>query len=342
MAQNSKIEWTTAYHEDGSPQWTNKIMLVETALPLPMRRKKPQRIFVNSTSDLFHPDVPFDYIDKVFAVMALCPQHTFQVLTKRPERMREYLGEVVRPMTRLGAQGAPDIEQFTAEWMASRENSVHKQIGPMSDAGVGADPGGYSAPGFKAWNSRRLALLGRYWNRYGQWPLSNVWLGTSAEDQETADRRIPELLRCPAAVRFISYEPALGPVDFGAAGAFGEFIPPGPRSIGGRYTGEHVHWVVVGGEIGPGARPFDVQWARDVVAQCQAAGVACFVKQMGSVPVMDEAEWRGRQIAPLLRAGNRDKVVAGAVPLFYNDRKGGDINEFPEDLKVREFPEATR
>lgn len=145
-----------------------------------------------------------------------------------------------------------------------------------------------------------------------QWPLPNVWLGVSVEDQATADERIPLLLRTPAAVRFVSYEPALGPVNLlrYMSVPLAEIDNPGAM----------LDWVIVGGESGPGARPFDIQWARNTVAQCKAAGVACFVKQVGSVPMERGERWR---YEPKLK-----------------DRKGGDWEEWPEDLRVREFPEV--
>src|SRR5690606_1555759 len=124
------------------------------------------------------------------------------------------------------------------------------------------------------------------------WPLKNVWLGVSVEDQKTADERILPLLRCPAAVRFVSYEPALGAVDFERAGAI-EWDAVGGATGGGysdfvrtSHTFQRglIDWLIVGGESGPGARPFDLAWARSLVEQCKAAGVACFVKQLGARP----------------------------------------------------------
>jgi protein gp37 len=169
------------------------------------------------------------------------------------------------------------------------------------------------------------------------WPLPNVWLGVTAEDQERADERIPILLATPAAVRFVSYEPALGPIDFSCSvgsgcGALslgwtfsagqGDHHPSGDGRGGwwsdlGHMPGEppQVDWVIVGGESGSRARPFDVQWARDTITQGRAAGTPVFVKQLGAVPVTE-----GREL---------DLV---------HDRKGGDMSEWPEDLRVREFP----
>jgi protein gp37 len=138
------------------------------------------------------------------------------------------------------------------------------------------------------------------------WPFSevrhNVWAGTTVENQAAANARIPILLEVPAAVRFLSVEPLIGDLDLEHAACVAK-----------------VDWVIVGGESGPGARPCDVAWIRGVVEQCRAAGVPCFVKQLGSKPRVDEVSWRG-------------------VLLHTLDRKGGDPAEWPADLRVREFP----
>lgn len=118
------------------------------------------------------------------------------------------------------------------------------------------------------------------WSRGIEAP-ANVWLGTSVENQEQADARIPHLLATPAAVRFLSCEPLLGPVDLKVVGAFGTWVPPGHQSFAGRYDGVRVDWVIVGGESGPKARPMHPEWAQSLRNQCQAAGVAFFFKQWG-------------------------------------------------------------
>jgi protein gp37 len=263
---------------NGHPQWTGKVELIEKHLENPLHWRKPQRVFVNSMSDLFHEALPDEAIDRVFAVMALCPQHTFQVLTKRPERMRVYCGS---PMSqyRIGLE----ILKLVA--------AGHYE-GPIPFEDVGRQP-------------EHVLDAGE-----PHLPLPNVWLGVSAEDQKTADERIPLLLRTPAAIRFVSYEPALGAVQFNQRG-FGTLLD----------------WIIVGGESGPGARPFDIAWARQTVAQCKAAGVACFVKQLGADP----------------REAN-DPL--GPHPAFHHsiglkDRKGGDMTEWHKDLfDIRQFPKA--
>lgn len=140
-----------------------------------------------------------------------------------------------------------------------------------------------------------------------RWPL-NVWAGTTCEDQAHAEQRVPALLNVPASIRFISYEPALGPVDLrklrdDEIGATWNAL--GPAGL---------DWVIVGGESGPRARPFDLAWARSIVDSCRASGVAPFVKQLGSRPVS---------------AGSPYPLV---------DKKGGDLAEWPAALRVQEFP----
>ena len=229
---------------NGKAVWTGKLALApESTLLLPLRTKKPTMWFVNSMSDLFHEDVPDEWIDRVFAVMALTPQHTYQVLTKRSGRMREYVSGLGQSST------TPDrITQLAFS--------------------IGANVRGYRGSG---------GLCGR--------PLPNVWLGVSAERQQEADERIPDLLATPAAVRFVSAEPLLGPIDFTSL--------PSISGIGRHLDAlsnagcEHadipskLDWIIVGGESGPNARPMHPDWARAIRDQCAAAGVPFFFKQWG-------------------------------------------------------------
>lgn len=152
------------------------------------------------------------------------------------------------------------------------------------------------------------------------WP-ENVWLGTTVEDERRAAERIPHLLRVPARVRFLSCEPLLEAVELGLLGTV-------PKGISPRHSGvyEHIDWVIVGGESGPGARPFELAWARDIVGQCKAAGVACFVKQLGSRPYVNVSE----RIHGM-----------GGVRLELVDHKGGDPAEWPPELRLREWPEVS-
>lgn len=274
MSQNSPIEWTDAtwnpvrgcsrvsagcmncyaervalrFSGPGMPyeglvqktsqgaKWTGKVRLVPEALDQPLRWRKPRRIFVNSMSDLFHEDVPDDFILQVFDIMRECQNgytsriggergqlvasHTFQILTKRPERMRDFC-------TRLR---------------------------------------------FAQNDSRGLYLAGSLpHNGFNPLPsMTNVWLGVSVEDQATADERIPLLMQMPAAKRFISAEPLLGPVDL-------ENWTVIPHHYGDRY----LDWVIAGGESGPRARPSHPEWFAQLRNECQRSGIPFFFKQWG-------------------------------------------------------------
>ena len=286
MAENTKIEWTDAtwnpitgctlvsegcrhcyaarlaatcmkHHPSrkglarinaaGEAKFTGEVRLNDQWLDQPLRWRRPRMIFVCAHGDLFHEAVPDEWVDRVFAVMALASQHRFQVLTKRPERARAYL------------------------------QSRTDDCWPITDS---ADA--LTAP-------RQVAEF--------TMPLPNVWLGTSVEDQATADTRIPHLLATPAAVRFVSAEPLLGPVDMteiawhrpdlrasvilDPLNGIGGFSGPCPR----------LDWVIVGGESGPGARPMHPNWARSLRDQCQAAGVPFFFKQWGEWAPWDDDNW---------------------------------------------------
>lgn len=166
---------------------------------------------------------------------------------------------------------------------------------------------------------RMLGFVRDWWGGSDYNLLLNVWLGVSVEDQATADDRIPPLLQTPAARRFVSYEPALEPVDFRPW-----LGPVHPDSI--------LDWVIVGGESGPGARPFDVAWARSVVAQCREAGVACFVKQLGAHPCDDPHRWQDWRCRSLGAVTVHDGRMWPAL----QHPKGADPSEWPADLRLRE------
>ena len=226
------------------------IVLDEKMLLYPLRWKKPRRVFVNSMSDTFAEFVKDEWIDRMFAVMALCPDHTFQVLTKRPERMLDY----------MSANNFMKIAGFlpvTTRWIANAVE-IDKQ--------------------------RLIA------NRGETFPLPNVWLGTSAEDQAAADERIPLLLQTPAAVRFVSLEPLLGPIKLADAIMPWVFDELRRRIINDKQPNPRdgkLDWVIVGGESGPNARPMHPEWARDIRDQCAAAGLPYFFKQWGAFSYVD-------------------------------------------------------
>lgn len=160
----------------------------------------------------------------------------------------------------------------------------------------------------------------------------NVWLGASVENQQAADERIPHLLKVPAAVRFLSCEPLLGPIKL----PFRYGDDPYHSDYGQSLIRQHIHWVIVGGESGPGARPCRVEWIRSIVRQCKAAGVPCFVKQLGTAPQMTWREYCNWHPTPPAVDCHPSTIET----IRLRDRKGGDIAEFPSDLQIREFPEV--
>ena len=273
--------------EAGEARWTGDVAFDAETLTQPLRWKRPRRIFVNSMSDMFHENLTDEQIAEVFAVMATTPRHTYQVLTKRAERMSALMTRSVtgRCVKWGGHAGRPLPD---CNWLMER---AWQKVQGHYDAGRVSD-----------------------WH----WPLPNVWLGVSAEDQPTLDARVPLLRQCPAAVRWVSLEPLLEEVDVAA------------HVLGDR----RLDWIVIGGESGRGARPFDPRWARKILAQC---AVPVFVKQLGSRPVLldrwdvsesryhdlDAAGWDEHQGSPTLR-----------------DRKGEDPSEWSEDLRVQQWPET--
>jgi len=231
---------------NGKPVWTGKLAMAPAHIvTAPLRWKRPRRVFVNSMSDLFHPDMPDEWIDEVFAVMALSPQHTFQILTKRPERMCSYL-------TRDWASAARfHVESLTLPTISKNAGDAQERLRR------------YTSPGFPH-------------------PLENVWLGVTAEDQARADERIPPLLSTPAAVRFVSAEPLLGRLSFRWALWHSWSDENGkPRTVNHLDGLRSLDWVIVGGESGPGARPTHPHWVREIRDQCDEAGVAFHFKQWG-------------------------------------------------------------
>lgn len=280
----------------GEARWTGKIMFVEKHLLDPLRWKEPRRIFVNSMSDLFHEAVTDDELAAIFGVMAMAHQHTFQILTKRPERMRATMGQLTLSESIAG-------------------------LGLLcQDRGIALD----------------YDRLNRHLRAHDhRWPLPNVWLGVSVENQAAADERIPILLDTPAAVRFLSCEPLLGPVKLSQSwkdylagwdardqhhhNCDGYTCDAG-CPVAEQFQTEKIDWVIVGGESGAKARSCDVRWIRDIVDQCRSAGTAVFVKQLGKLPF------------------EKTDGVLTWPELELRDSHGGDPAEWPEDLRVREFP----
>jgi protein gp37 len=283
------------------------VRLEEDALGEPLRRRLPTTWFVNSMSDLFHEKVPVEYIVKVLAVAAMKPEHVFQILTKRPERMAEVMnfrglrGLILEAAEAMYYGVAPTVKE-------ARARVVWRQV---LDA------------------------------RAGSWPLPNVHLGTSCEDQARADERVPHLLRCPAAVRFLSCEPLLGAIDLRLAPMkLPEDVRPVWERIAAMADEPRIDWAIVGGESGAldKIRPCNLAWVRSIVAQCRAVGVPVFVKQLGSGPfsVDEERKHAWGRVAVSAHALAFDGWTLDSTRL--KDAKGGDPAEWPEDLRVREMP----
>jgi protein gp37 len=290
-----------AMFKPNGPQWTGESRLWIPDLDMPLRTRKPSRIFVADMGDLFYERNSDEEIAAVFGVMALACHHTFQVLTKRSARAKNLL-------SRLTIDDAiAATVAFNVTCSASQTRAIRAAL-----------------PASSPFQRDSTAPL---------WPLPNVWIGASIENQKYADERIPYLLETPAAVRFLSVEPQLGPIDLsifiGRPDADGHCTRCGLRD---EDAGEHEcpagfgprpDWIIQGGESGPGARPFDLAWARSMREQCHAAGVAYFFKQAGSNP--------------------REHVGAVAEELIrLRNRKGGDLSELPEQIRVRQFPEVAR
>ena len=234
------------------PVWNGQVRFNEQWLDQPLRWKRSRRIFVCAHGDLFHESIPDAWIDRVFAVMALCPQHTFQCLTKRSGRMLEYCGNI---------EGSYNIATAILDLLIDRkiDGKITDESNPLADERADDDP----------------ALK--------KWPLPNVWLGVSAEDQARADERIPDLLTTPAAVRFVSAEPLLSAVDFTSIKVGGaDSLYRANALTGDGFDGQLLSWIIVGGESGPGARvwPGFEDACHSIRDQCRAAGVAFFMKQM--------------------------------------------------------------
>jgi protein gp37 len=307
MAETTKIEWTEAtwnpWHgchkvsagckncymfreKKHYGQDPNVVVRSKTKFYDPLKWKEPRRIFTCSWSDFFIEESD-PWRDEAFAIMALTPHHTYQVLTKRPDRMYQYLTEhwpsgIIEHLRRLG----------------------------------------------KVPEGQGVALSTR--NGF----LRNVWLGISAEDRDTYITRIPYLVMTPGNTKFVSFEPLLGDI--------------GDLMLDGIF--EHAYqWAIVGGESGPNARPLDVKWARQIVRQCRAGAVPVFVKQLGAnVWDVNDAGYEGDYPHEWPMDTDTDdwhldpsRNYQGApCRVMLGDRKGGNMNEWPEDLRIREMPEV--
>jgi protein gp37 len=262
LAKRLKAMGSAKYQTDGDPRTSGPgfgLAVHPDSLDAPLHWRKPQKVFVNSMSDLFHNKVPDEFIARVFAVMALSERHTFQVLTKRHARLRSLVSNEKFQRQVL-------VEMHREKWAADVD-----------------------AP---AW----------------RWPLPNVWIGVSVENQQWADIRIPMLMKTPAAVRFLSCEPLLGPITLHRGHAY----CPTHDFVGGFCTGPCADlitpdWVIAGGESGDGHRPLDLDWVRLLRDQASAAGAAFLFKQVGGrTPkaggrLLDGRTWDEYPVVPMRR-----------------------------------------
>ncbi len=273
MAKRLKAMGQAKYQNDGHPVTSGPgfaLTMHPDVLSEPLRWTKPATVFVNSMSDLFHAKVTREFLARFWAVMAATPQHTYQILTKRPARMARILNDLCD----CGAGHRPGVHFKSAMSWAATQHSPTYVPGLTSRAG-------------------RLAMT----HLDEMMPLPNVWLGTSIElDKHTS--RADALRDTPAAVRFISAEPLLGPL-------------PSLDLTG-------IDWLIVGGESGPGSRRLDLGWVRELAAKAEDSGTALFIKQLGSV-------WA------------RETSVGGEL-VARTDPKGGHWENWPSDLLVRDYP----
>lgn len=285
---------------EAGPRWTGEVRTLPEKLYEPLSWRKPRRVFVNSMSDLFHPAVSFGFVAAVFGIMALTPRHTYQILTKRPDRMFLFFEWLQRNVAVGVEPSAEALAGIAIEQMEDR---------PSIEDCPDEDPG---------------------------WPLPNVWLGVSAEDQATADERIPPLIESPADVHFVSAEPLLGLIHFDRI----------RNDSWGRYNTlrDGLDWIVLGGESGPGARRCDLSAIRQIVADARGNGVAVFVKQLGARPVErmssdDHTPDTLSEVEDVWPVGGESTHVASNFwTPDLEDSKGGDPSEWPEALRVRQFP----
>lgn len=285
-----------------------ELYLDEEALMQPLRWRTPRNIFVCSMTDLFADFVPDEWIERIYAVMALADKHTFMILTKRPaRRLKWYQG-----IDEDGGEGMRDV------MVEGQAQAIYANLHPDEKDTV------------SDWLAVSL-------------PLKNVREGTSVGTQKEADEFVPVMLQTPAALRWLSMEPILEAVSLLSSGGGTRWLG-GQRGCGEMHRGNgspecprelhHHHddrckpgvdWAVVGGESGTSARPTNIDHIRSVVRQCQGAGVPVFVKQLGKHPVQPR---------------EADGVFVPDYEFQMADAKGGDPSEWPEDLRVRQFPEV--
>jgi protein gp37 len=314
----------------GPSIWTGQTRFLPDRLGEPLRRRQPSGIAVGLMGDIGHPTIRDVDRFRIWLTMARASWHQFFVLTKRPAELSRFIQrwcsveeDTLEP--RL-ARGPEDVRRC---YRSERARLFADML-----EGMGEPPPGAAYPTFD-------------WMEGPRWLpsiLPNVAIGVSMEDQATADERIPELLQIPAAVRFVSAEPLLGPVNFCEV-----WMPDGDglgstlKNLGG--TGTGIDWIVVGGESGSQARPCSVDWIRSIVGQCREAGVPCWVKQLGTNCVdRNDAGFDGAEgeWPTGTRTRGSERFQGAPTRIDLRDRAGADPSEWPEDLRVRQMLEACR
>lgn len=306
-----RLQQFEKYHGvvDEKGRWTSQINFAPDVLDKLLKKKKPCKIFMPSMSDLFHPGVKDEWIDQIMAAIALTPHITYQVLTKRPERMLEYFSKFQDWQTHLGDTGA--WASNMADLACDRNWRKYHHL----------DGNNYSSD--ECYEELKTSIHSGY--------FENLWIGVTAGTQKSAEDRIPLLLQTPAAVRFVSVEPMLEEMDISE---WLHLLPcpqhPNERAAGwGHLPCDCRDWfnkhvasgnlssisqIIIGGESGPNSRPFHLEWAQSLIEQCHGTNTKVFMKQVGS-----NAFYQGK-------------------PFKTKSRAGSDPSEWPEWAQVQEFP----
>ena len=296
MNAASKVKYGGILDERGN--FNGVINFSEKALLEPLKKKKPTMYFL-SMSDLFHENVKWEWINKIFAVMALTPYHTYQILTKRPERMLEYFMREEKSQKFEILHAVQEMQDMLTNEQV--KHVTHKIWWELYEGETEIER-----------MDRKYIIL------------PNVWLGTSVENQTQANKRIPYLLQAPAAVRFLSCEPLLGDIQFKETTEFKEQGGYDPdyqvidylkgEIFSSKYDVQNEHdfsthkingidWVIVGGESGHNARPMHPEWAISIRNQCKEAKVPFFFKQWGAYNELGEKVKGGKKSAGNLLEG---------------------------------------
>lgn len=313
-ANSARLQQFDQYKKvvDGNGNWNGNIEFVPKVLNDLLKGRRSRRVFAPSMSDPFHPGVKDEWLDQFFAVAALTPHITYQVLTKRPERMLEYMNETW--------QVSPDLEAFgvdSSTYRETRETQINRACEEIIDRHNLAD----TAKDDLWTEDGSLKIM--QW----EWPLRNLYLGVTAENQAEANYRIPYLLKLGdmGYITFVSIEPTIEEIDLVDSGMFNPGLGEGHTwlnplagvaydSDGSISNTPAIDQIIIGGESGPNSRPFHLEWARSLIAQCQSTNTKVFMKQVGS-----NAFYQGK-------------------PFKTKSRAGSDPSEWPEWAQIQEFP----